>query len=399
MNKASNVPQIRFKGFTDAWEQRKLGTIAESTYGGGTPKTTIEEYWNGGIPWIQSSDIQENQFFNIQVRKTISEEGLANSAAKLIPKNSIAIVTRVGVGKLGLIPFDFTTSQDFLSFSELNIDSHYAVYLLFKKLQFESKMVQGTSIKGITKEELLSKDLKISQSDLEQKYIGQFFQKIDNLITLHQRKYDQVVNFKKAMLEKMFPKNGSDTPEIRFKEFSEKSMAPWIKKNLKDESLEIIAGGDINTSLLKNEGEYPVIANALTFNGIVGFYDNYFRVKAPAVTVTGRGDVGHAKARLVDFTPVVRLISLKSNHNVFFLENSINTLNIVVESTGVPQLTVPQLSKYDLYFPPTIHEEEVVGEFFNNIDTLINSYHCNLQKLKNIKKALLEKMFVQEKSK
>ena len=186
------------------WEQRKLGTIAESTYGGGTPKTTIEEYWDGGIPWIQSSDIQENQFFNIQVRKTISEGGLANSAAKLIPKNSIAIVTRVGVGKLGLIPFDFTTSQDFLSLSELNIDSHYAVYLLFKKLQFESKMVQGTSIKGITKEELLSKDLKISQSDLEQKYIGKFFRKIDNIITLHQRKLDELKNMKKTLLQQMF---------------------------------------------------------------------------------------------------------------------------------------------------------------------------------------------------
>ena len=199
-----DVPEIRFKGFTDAWEQRKLGTIAESTYGGGTPKTTIEEYWDGGIPWIQSSDIQENQFFNIQVRKTISEGGLANSAAKLIPKNSIAIVTRVGVGKLGLIPFDFTTSQDFLSLSELNIDSHYAVYLLFKKLQFESKMVQGTSIKGITKEELLSKDLKISQSDLEQKYIGKFFRKIDNIITLHQRKLDELKNMKKTLLQQMF---------------------------------------------------------------------------------------------------------------------------------------------------------------------------------------------------
>lgn len=199
-----DVPEIRFKEFTDAWEQRKLGEIAESTYGGGTPKTTVEEFWNGGIPWIQSSDIQEDQVFNVQVRKTITEKGLANSAAKLIPKNSVAIVTRVGVGKLGLIPFDFTTSQDFLSLSNLNIDSNFAVYLLFKRLQFESKMAQGTSIKGITKEELLSKEVKIAHIDMEQKSIGYFFQNLDDIITLHQRKLEELKNMKKTLLQQMF---------------------------------------------------------------------------------------------------------------------------------------------------------------------------------------------------
>ena len=188
-----NIPKLRFKGYEDAWEQRKLGDIAESTYGGGTPKTTVEEFWNGEIPWIQSSDIQEDQVFNVQVRKTITEKGLANSAAKLIPKNSIAIVTRVGVGKLGLIPFDFTTSQDFLSLSSLNIDSNFALYLLFKRLQFESKMAQGTSIKGITKEELLSKEVKIAHIDMEQKSIGYFFQNLDDIITLHQRRSSRII--------------------------------------------------------------------------------------------------------------------------------------------------------------------------------------------------------------
>ena len=218
----------RDKAYT--WEQRKLGEIAESTYGGGTPKTTVEEFWNGGIPWIQSSDIQEDQVFNVQVRKTITEKGLANSAAKLIPKNSVAIVTRVGVGKLGLIPFDFTTSQDFLSLSNLNIDSNFAVYLLFKRLQFESKMAQGTSIKGITKEELLSKEVKIAHIDMEQKSIGYFFQNLDDIITLHQRKYDALKSMKKTLLLKMFPKDGKDVPEIRFKEFTD----AWEQRKLKE---------------------------------------------------------------------------------------------------------------------------------------------------------------------
>ena len=157
----------------------------------------------------------------------------------------------------------------------------------------------------------------------------------------------------------------------------EPRFAPWLfslsweQRRLCDENTEMLAGGDVDKSRLKEQGKYPVIANALTNDGIVGYYDTEYRVKAPAVTVTGRGDVGHAKARHVDFTPVVRLLSIKSPHDVHFLENAINTLRIVIESTGVPQLTVPQLSQYELRFPNEIGEEQKIGQFFRNLDTLI----------------------------
>ena len=139
----------------------------------------------------------------------------------------------------------------------------------------------------------------------------------------------------------------------------------------------MVAGGDIDKSLLDEHGKYPVIANALTDDGIVGYYSRDYRIKAPAVTVTGRGDVGHAKARTVDFTPVVRLLSVRSKHDVFFLENAINTLNIIVESTGVPQLTVPQLSEYEIFFPPTVDEEKEIGVLFKRIDDLITLHQRN----------------------
>ena len=201
----------------------------------------------------------------------------------------------------------------------------------------------------------------------EQRQIGTFLDYLDNLITLHQRKYDKLTNVKKSMLEKMFPKNGSNVPEIRFKGFSD----AWEQRKLGDVATEMVAGGDIDKDLILDEGRYPVIANALTNDGIVGYYNEDYRIKAPAVTITGRGDVGHAKARIVDFTPVVRLLSLKSNHDVFFLENAINTLKIVIESTGVPQLTVPQLAKYEISFPKSLDEEEKIGVYFNQLDDLI----------------------------
>ena len=131
-------------------------------------------------------------------------------------------------------------------------------------------------------------------------------------------------------------------PKIRFNGFTE----DWEQRKLGDVATEMIAGGDINKEKVVENGKYPIYANALTNDGIVGYYDEYYRVKAPAVTVTGRGDVGHAQARTLDFTPVVRLLAIRSEHNIYFLENAINNHGVFVESTGVPQLTVPQLGKY-----------------------------------------------------
>ena len=181
------VPQIRFEGFTEDWEQRKLSEIALQTYGGGTPKTANEEFWKGNIPWIQSSDLIEERLFNVKPRKYISQEAISKSSTKLVPQNSIAIVTRVGVGKLAFMPFSYATSQDFLSLSELKIEPKFAVYALYKMMRLVSNEVQGTSIKGITKDELLAKEILIPDCE-EQKKIGAYLHNLDHLITLHQRK-------------------------------------------------------------------------------------------------------------------------------------------------------------------------------------------------------------------
>ena len=199
----SSYPEIRFKGFTDPWEQRKVSDLAEKTYGGGTPTTSNEAYWNGDIPWIQSSDVVDGKLLGVEPRKRITQDGLNNSAAQLIPENSIAIITRVGVGKLAFMPYSYATSQDFLSLSKLNAEPFFTVYACYKKLQSELNAVQGTSIKGITKDELLAKSIMVPQY-AEQRQIGAFFKQLDNLITLHQRELEKLQNIKKSMLEKMF---------------------------------------------------------------------------------------------------------------------------------------------------------------------------------------------------
>ena len=374
MAETMNKPAIRFAGFTDAWEQRKVREVADrydnlripvaanlripgSTpyYGANGIQDYVDGYTHEG-EFILVAEDGANDLKNYPVKCVKGRIWVNNHAHVLQGKNEIA-------------------DNKFLAFAISQAD-------------IESLLVGGGRAK-LNAETLMEIDLLLPVKQ-EQVSIGNYFTNLDNLITLHQREYSKLVNIKASMLEKMFPKDGSAYPEVRFSGFTD----AWEQRKLGDIASDMVAGGDIDKDLILAEGQYPVIANALTGDGIVGYYDKEYRVNAPAVTVTGRGDVGHAKARLVNFTPVVRLLSVKSEHDVFFLENTINTLKIVIESTGVPQLTVPQLAKYEVAFPRQLDEEEHIGAFFKQLDHLITLHQRKLEKLQNIKKSMLEKMFV-----
>jgi type I restriction enzyme S subunit len=277
MAETPKKPAIRFAGFTEAWEQRKVGELASDTYGGGTPATSKDEFWHGNIPWIQSSDLTEHQVFGVVPRKHITKSAVMNSAAKIVPENSLAIITRVGVGKLAIMPFSYTTSQDFLSLSGLKTDVEFTAYLIYRKLQGELNSVQGTSIKGITKDELLAKEVLVPERK-EQKAIGNFFRQLDHLITLHQRKYDKLVNMKKSCLEKMFPKNGSDVPEIRFAGFTD----AWEQRKLGELVERVVRKNTNNESTLPLtiSAQYGLVDQITYFNNRVASRDvsNYYLV-------------------------------------------------------------------------------------------------------------------------
>ena len=299
-------PVVRFAGFTGDWEQRKVGELASDTYGGGTPTTSNDRFWNGTIPWIQSSDLSEHQVFGVTPSKYISNEAVLSSATKIVPENSIAIITRVVVGKLAVMPFSYATSQDFLSLSKLKTDIVFTSYLLYKKLQSELNSVQGTSIKGLTKDELLTKVV-VVPGRKEQEAIGTYFKQLDQLITLHHRKCDKLKNVKKSMLEKMFPKNGRKVPEIRFAGFTD----DWEQRNdneeleIRSEEWYIVSIGDIvsigNGKDYKHlsDGNIPVygtggymlsVSEALSYDDAIGIgrkgtIDRPYVLKAPFWTV------------------------------------------------------------------------------------------------------------------
>lgn len=177
-------------------------------------------------------------------------------------------------------------------------------------------------------------------------------------------------------------------PQIRFKGFEDE----WSPKSLSEPEFEIQAGGDIDKSILKSSGRYPVIANALAGEGILGYYDNLFRIKAPAVSITGRGDVGVAVPRRMNFTPVVRLLALTSPNDIDFLSCAINLHPKVLESTGVPQLTVPKLQSYCIFFPKLV-EQKVIGNFFKQINDMMAEAEREVSLLEKMKQASLQKMF------
>ena len=403
----SNTPQIRFAGFTDAWEQRKVKDIADNTYGGGTPQTSIDSYWNGEIPWIQSQDIIENQLFNVEPRKHISEEAISKSATKLVPKNSIAIVTRVGVGKLAFMPFSYCTSQDFLSLSGIQIDEKYATYSIYQMLQKEKQNVQGTSIKGITIEEMLSKKIPVPCNSDEQGAIGTFFHNLDTLITLHQRKCDALQKFKKSMLQKMFPQNGESVPEIRFAGFTDaweqRELSDLIEENQKPVpkpdgeyvrlGIRSHAKGTFHEVVAEGEGldvdtMYVVEANNLIVNITFAWEE--------AWAITSEKD---AEKLVSHRFPQYRFH--QGQYPMFYqyrFRNGRMKYNLELASPGGAGrnrvLNKTEFMKIPVTIPTSYEEEKKIGDLFANLDNLITLHQRKLETLQKMKKSLLQKMFV-----
>ena len=388
-------PKIRFKGYTTDWEQRKLEDFGKATGG-----TSIEsEFSEDGIYKVVSiGSYSENSVYNDQGIRAIKSDKTCN---RVLNRNDLTMIlndkTTSGniIGRVllieesGIYVYNQRTER-----IEINLDEYDPVFL-YEMLNAPNirekiiKQAQGNTQIYVNWTAISLLEYMIPSKE-EQVKIGEYLHNISNLITLHQRKYEEMKTLKRYMLQKMFPQSEQKVPEIRFAGFTE----AWEQRKLGDEATEMLAGGDIDKSRVVENGQYPIYANALTNDGIVGYYDDYYRVKAPAVTVTGRGDVGHAQARTVDFTPVVRLLAIRSEHDVHFLENAINKHGVIVESTGVPQLTVPQLGNYIISFPTTIEEEIKIGNYFHNLDHLITLHQQKCEELKNIKKFMLQNMFV-----
>jgi type I restriction enzyme, S subunit len=185
-----------------SWEKLALHDIA-SFCGGGTPSKDVSSYWEGEIGWISSSDIQEEWIDDISVTRRITKTAIDNSATKLCPEGTIAIVSRVGVGKVAIMPESLCTSQDFTNITSITGNTHYMAYQIAFRMKLEAMKTQGTSIKGVTGDTIKAMVLDIPPLE-EQKKIADMLTAFDSYIKRAVCELDLFLAMKKALLQQLF---------------------------------------------------------------------------------------------------------------------------------------------------------------------------------------------------
>ncbi|VGV46091.1 Type I restriction-modification system specificity subunit [Streptococcus pyogenes] len=399
----SKQPQYRFDSFEGEWEEKRISDIANVFTGGGTPSTQNDQYWTGNIPWIQSSDLSKDEILDVNPKKFITKLGLSNSAAKLIPKNSIAIVTRVGVGKLSIINREYTTSQDFLSISDLKENLKFTVYSLYRLLQKELNQLQGTSIKGITKGYLLSKTILIPSLP-EQGAIGELFQTVDQLIQLQDQKLATLKEQKQTFLRKMFPAQGQKVPEIRLQGFD----GEWEEKKLGEIS-RMFSGGTPNVGIPEYyNGNIPFIRSAeinsdqtelsITDKGLSNSSAKLVEKNTLLYALYGAtsGEVGLSRISGAINQAILAIIPEKKYSSLFIKNWLYKQKSSIIKKYlqgGQGNLSGSIVKELTIHFP-SLSEQEAIGDFFQTLDQQMSQTEDKLTELKALKQTLLNRLFV-----
>ena len=412
MTKKSDAPAIRFKGFSDAWEQRKLGDIADIV-GGGTPSTGNQSYWDGDIDWYAPAEIADQIYANSSQKK-ITGLGYKNSSAKMLPPGTVLFTSRAGIGKTAILTRKGCTNQGFQSIvpHRGELDSYF-IFSRTEELKRYGELVgAGSTFVEVSGKQMAVMELMMPPTMREQQTIGGFFQHLDKLITLHQRKFEKLTNVKKSMLEKMFPQNGSSYPEIRFKGFTD----PWEQRKLGD-FCEMFNGDRSakypNEQDMVHEG-IPFINAGDLENGCVNL------LNANKITTEKYNDLGGAKLQLGDIVYCLRgtlgknayidnfsegtvassLVAIRPKNidgkYLFYILNSdIEYSQRILHDEGAAQPNLSAKSVSEFIIPiPNIDEQKKLSSFFDSLSNLITLHQRELEKLQNIKKSMLEKMFV-----
>lgn len=403
------VPDIRYAEFTDPWEKRKLGELVDIV-GGGTPSTSISEYWDGDIDWYTPAEIGK-QIFVYGSKKKITALGLQKSSAKILPIGTILFTSRAGIGNTAILAKEGATNQGFQSIiprKEL-IDSYFIFSRTHELKAYGETIGAGSTFIEVSGKQMAKMPLLMPLIE-EQTKIGQILSTLDHLITLHQREYSKTVNIKKSMLEKMFPQNGADRPEIRFAGFTD----PWEWRELGEVSNKITEKNTnrIFLETLTNSAEYGIISQRDFFDKDISNEENldgYYIVKnddfvynprmsslAPVGPIK-RNKLGRTGAMSplyyvfrthdIEVTYLEHFFSGKSWHSFmnFNGDSGARSDRFAIKDSIFRNMPIPY---------PCLEEQAKIGQFFYMLDQLIALHQRELVKLQNIKKALLEKMFV-----
>ena len=388
MVEKTNVPEIRFAGFTDPWEQRKLGNCG-TTYGGLSGKTK-EDFGHGNARFVPYTNVFDNPLTDTKRLETVEIDSSQNKVAYGDTFFTVSSETpdEVGMSSVWLSDQDdvYLNSFCFGYRQDSTFDPHYLAYML-RSSSIRSDLTllaQGISRFNISKNKVMELSVPVP-SAAEQKQIGQYFARLDSLITLHQRKYDKLAQLKKSMLDKMFPKPGERFPEIRFAGFTD----PWEQRKF-SEIVDVCSGRDYKHL---NEGPIPVYGTGGYMTSVSEALSN----DRDAIGIGRKGTIDKPYLLKAPFWTVDTLFYAipKSDINLEFALCSF--LNVdwksKDESTGLPSLSKESINETILSVPNVV-EQNRLGSFFADLDSLITLHQRKLELLRNTKKSLLDRMFV-----
>lgn len=411
-----NIPKRRFKEFKndDAWEQRKLGSVANYRRGS-FPQPYGKSEWYGGVgamPFVQVADVSKDMKLVEKTKQTISK--LAQPMSIFADKDSVLVTLQGSIGRVAITQYQAFVDRTVLIFESYkdNIDPVFWAYIIKQKFEEEAKMAPGGTIKTITKEALSDFDMMLPEYP-EQKRIGEYLQNLDNLITLHQRKLEKIKALKKSYLSEMFPAKGESNPKRRFVGFT----GDWEQRKLLDLLSQPITDGPHETPELVKEGipfisVDAIVENQIDFTRIRGYITEKYHDICCLKYKPQLHDVYLVKSgSTVGKTAIVEtsepfniwspLAAMRCNNasDSYFLFYLLQTEQLQTQvrdkcSNGTqPNLSMRQLEKFDVCIPKLSEQKKISG-LFNDIDNLITLHQRKLDKMQNMKKAYLNEMFV-----
>lgn len=370
------------------WELKKLGEIF-NVIGGGTPNTNNAEFWSGNISWISSADIDKENF-NAIPRKFITENAIQNSATNLVPKNTIIVVTRVGLGKVAITKEPMCFSQDsqaLIPFEKINVK--FMAYQIKQIAQNFINISRGTTINGITKQNL--KDCKICVPPLsEQKAIADklddSFAKIENAITNLINAKENLKLYKQSVLKSAF--NGDLLP----------STSPTQRKKVKFEDVlkyEQPTKYIVKSTKYNNDFKTPVLTAGKGFilgytNETEGIFTNTPVIIFDDFTTSSQYVNFHFKVK----SSAMKILRPADNVNLKFLFYKMQTIQH--KSDTHKRYWISEYAKLKIPLPPLSEQNLIVTEIdrrFAIVDKTLNLIDKSIQNAKNLKQSILKKAF------
>ena len=385
-NEVVNVPELRFTGFEDEWKKKKLDDVANYRRGSFPQPYGNKEWYDekNGEPFVQVVDVDKNMKLHDQTKQKISDLAKPKSVKGF--KGDIVVTLQGSIGRVALLHYDAYIDRTLLLIDSFKIEMNknyfkYVLYLLFLK---EKERAPGGTIKTITKKVLSNFKIDIPNVG-EQEKIGEFFSKLDRQIELEEQKLEKLKEQKKGYMQKIF------SQELRFKDENGNDYPEWEIKKLMQ--IAKVKTGSKNVQDNIQDGKFKFFDRSVEVK-----YLNTFDFDETAIIYPGEGSkflprYFSGKYSLHQRAYSIYDININNNYLYYYLSLQNNHFLKYAVGSTVKSLRMSGFDKLKVMVPKN-SEQEKIGDFFNELDELIEKQSSKIGVLKQRKKGFLQKMFV-----